>query len=87
MTVDCKLFAAGSRLLFIHPSFDTFFFIICTVGGIKLGTISNDTELTLLSESFMVTQGEWTLIHIEIDKNEDSDMPTKVVYMVRRYLQ
>lgn len=39
--------------------------MIFTDSSLKLGTFSNGTTLTRLSEHFMVTQGEWQLLHME----------------------
>lgn len=55
-------------------------------GSMKLGTFSNDTTLTRLSEHFMVTQGEWQLLHMEtfgINVTIHSVTQSKLVYRVK----
>lgn len=53
--------------------------------SIKLGTFSNDTTLTRLSENFMVTQGEWQLLNMDTfvyDLSIGSKAQSKLTYRV-----
>ncbi|KAM8723387.1 5-hydroxytryptamine receptor 3A [Acanthopagrus schlegelii] len=54
--------------------------------SIKLGTFSNDTTLTKLSENFMVTQGEWQLLNMDTfvyDLSIGSKAQSKLTYRVK----
>ena len=61
------------------------FLMTFTDKSIKLGTFSNDTTLTRLSENFMVTQGEWQLLNMDTfvyDLSIGSKAQSKLTYRV-----
>ncbi|XP_073349812.1 5-hydroxytryptamine receptor 3A-like [Pagrus major] len=85
LTATCqlklRLFPFDTQLCSI-----TFASMISDDESIKLGTFNNDTTLTQLSESFMITQGEWQLEKMDtyvFNISVGQKTQSKLVYRVK----
>lgn len=58
----------------------------CSGDSIALGTLNNDSTLTMFSERVMITQGEWQLTEISTINyvvNKTGYLENKLIYRVR----
>ncbi|XP_051244581.1 5-hydroxytryptamine receptor 3A [Dicentrarchus labrax] len=63
----------------------TFSSMTSDAGVIHLGTVQNDTTLTIISETFMVTQGEWDLVTMKISASNTTKggrTESKLIYTI-----